>query len=93
MSGCLERFPLAPESKNQKIMKTQMFSNISGWLANGQEQEAALASGASWTGTKPTSIERISGKNLLAETRSKSVSAWPDDQRLWVFYEWLMSDS
>ena len=75
-----------------------MFSNISGWQANGQEQEAALASGASWTGTQPmngsrTSIERISGKNLLAETRSKSALTWPDDQRLWVFYEWLMSDS
>ena len=93
MSGCLERFPLPPESKNQKIMKTQMFSNISGWLANGQEQEAALASGASWTGTQPTSIERISGKNLLAKTRGKGALTWPDDQRLWVFYEWLMSDS
>ena len=50
-----------------------MFSNISGWLANGQEQEAALASGASWTGTKPTSIECISGKNLLAKTEAKAL--------------------
>ena len=62
MSGCLERFPLAPKPKNQKIIKIQMLSNISGCLASDQEQETALASGASWTGTQPTSMGRISGK-------------------------------
>ena len=91
--GVWSGFRWLQNPKNQEMIKTHMFSNNSGWLAIGQEQEAALASGASWTGTQPTSIERISGKNLLAKTRGKGALTWPDDQRLWVFYEWLMSDS